>query len=244
MATYQTTVPDVSGDLPSQNGVRPLRLLLQIGVILALLPIVKAIPGLPYSGQVYMLFSVLTATWFLRRDGETWRDLGLRWADSRGGVLKGAGMVVAIFALSIAMNAIVQFLLLPALGLPVQRTLPDVSTLTLYLIMIGIIWTTNAFGEEMVFRGFLMSRFSTLLGGTRFAWVIAAFVQAVIFGLGHAYQGLAGVIITGFVGLVFGLSYLLSKRNLWPVIIAHGLINTIGMTVLYLQAAGAAAPLG
>ncbi|MEM7493527.1 MAG: type II CAAX endopeptidase family protein [Pseudomonadota bacterium] len=239
MITSFATPSEMTADIDTSNRLNPVRIIWQIGAILALWPLIKAIPGLPYAGQVYMFFSVLLATWFLRRDGETWRDLGLRWAERRGGVLKGAGMVVAIFALSIMMNAFVQFALLPALGLPVERTLPDVSTLTLYLIMIGIIWTTNAFGEEMVFRGFLMSRFSTLFGGTRFAWILAAFAQSVIFGLGHAYQGTAGIVVTGFVGLVFGLSYLLSKRNLWPVIIAHGLINTIGMTVLHLQATGA-----
>lgn len=218
---------------------RILPLLGQIAVILALWPLIKAIPGLPYAGQVYMAVSVLAATFMMRRNGETWRDLGLRWATNRRDLAKGAGMVLAVIVGSVVVNGLVQWVVASVLGLPVERELPDVSTLALYLTMMALIWTTNAFGEEMVYRGFLMSRLGALFGGTRFAWILAAFVQAAIFGLGHAYQGVVGVVITGMVGLVFGLAYLLSRRNLWPVIIAHGIINTIGMTVLHLQANGA-----
>jgi len=186
-----------------------------------------------------MGLSIILTSVFLRQSGETWRDLGLRWATDWKGLAKGAGMVALTFALCVAASGLVQWAYTAITGMPVERTLPDVSTLTLYLIMIALVWTTNAFGEEMVFRGFLMSRFSALLGGTRFAWILAAFAQAVIFGLGHAYQGFVGVLITGCVGLVFGLAYLMARRNLWPMILAHGLINTVGMTVLHLQATGA-----
>ena len=239
MATNPATAPLLEAG-PSASGFDRARpQLVQIAVILAVWPLIKLIPGLPYSGQVFMFVSVIVATWMIRRDGQTWRDLGLRWASNWRDLAKGAGMVLAVFVASVAANALVQWVLASVLGLPVERTLPDVSTLTLYLIMMGLIWTTNAFGEEMIFRAFLMSRFSALFGGSRFAWVLAALTQAVIFGLGHAYQGFAGIVITGMVGLVFGFAYLLSRRNLWPVIIAHGLINTVGMTVLHLQATGA-----
>lgn len=33
--------------------------------------------------------------------------------------------------------------------------------------------------------------------------------------------------------------YLVARRNLWPTIIGHGLVNTFGITVLHLQATGA-----
>ena len=55
----------------------------------------------------------------------------------------------------------------------------------------------------------------------------------------HAYQGIGGILTTGLIGLTFGLLYLVARRNLWPTIIGHGLVNTFGITVLHLQATGA-----
>ncbi len=211
----------------------------QILAIVALFIGVKEIPGLPYSGQVFMFLAIILSSVFLRMNGETWRDMGLRWSWKPVDLAKGAGMVVLVFASAVAANGLVQWLYVTVTGVPVERTLPDVSTLGLFLIMMALVWTTNSFGEEMVFRGFLMKRFSTIFGGTRFAWILAAFAQAMIFGLGHAYQGLVGILITGMVGLVFGLLYLVARRNLWPMIFAHGLINSVAFTVLHLQAIGA-----
>lgn len=76
---------------------------------------------------------------------------------------------------SVASAVLVQTFVVPHLGITVEPKAPAISTLTLYLLMIGTVWTTNSFGEEMINRGFLMSRFSLIFGGTRTAWVMAAF---------------------------------------------------------------------
>jgi hypothetical protein len=59
--------------------------------------------------------------------------------------------------------------------------------------------------------------------------VIVLVGQAVIFGLVHAYQSPAGMFKVGVIGLVFGLSYLGVGRNLWPLILAHGFIDSMDM---------------
>ena len=102
------------------------------------------------------------------------------------------------------------------------------------IIQLVIIWITAAFLEEFIFRGYLLNRLVDLQGSqTRLAWVLAVIGQAIIFGLAHAYQGPVGVLKTGAIGLVFGLAYLAVKRNLWPLIIAHGLIDSIDMVTHY-----------
>jgi membrane protease YdiL (CAAX protease family) len=50
----------------------------------------------------------------------------------------------------------------------------------------------------------------------------------------HVYQGLAGIITTTFIALIFGAVYLIAKRRLFPVILAHLIINTISLTAFYL----------
>jgi len=64
---------------------------------------------------------------------------------------------------------------------------------------------------------------------TKIAWVIALVSSAVIFGLVHSQQGPGGMFKVGAIGLVFGLSYLAVGRNLWPLILAHGLLDSMDM---------------
>jgi membrane protease YdiL (CAAX protease family) len=39
---------------------------------------------------------------------------------------------------------------------------------------------------------------------------------------------------TGILGLISGAATLLWRRNLWPAIIAHGLVDTLGFILIYL----------
>ena len=81
-----------------------------------------------------------------------------------------------------------------------------------------------------MFRGYLMNRIIDLQGKeTRIAWVIALVGSAVIFGLVHSQQGPGGIFKIGVIGVVFGLSYLAVGRNLWPLILAHGIIDSMDM---------------
>ncbi len=56
---------------------------------------------------------------------------------------------------------------------------------------------------------------------------------SVLFGLLHSYQGTVGVVMTGVTGLVFGILYLASGRNLWAPIIAHGTTDTVSFLIIY-----------
>jgi len=41
---------------------------------------------------------------------------------------------------------------------------------------------------------------------------------------------LTGLVNAGVIGLIFGTFFLLYKRNLWPLVLAHGFINSLGFT--------------
>jgi membrane protease YdiL (CAAX protease family) len=106
----------------------------------------------------------------------------------------------------------------------------DLRTALLYLLLV---WSFAAFGEEIAYRGYLMTRAAELLGGSRAAWWIAVIVVAVLFGIGHWYKGPSGVVDSGMAGLVLGASYLLTGRNMWTCVLAHGFIDTFGVAALY-----------
>ena len=93
--------------------------------------------------------------------------------------------------------------------------------------------------EEIVYRGFLIDRFTTVFGGgTAGAW-LAAVTQAAIFGSVHFQWGVGGILATAIMGLVWGIGYILCGRNLWVVIIAHSLAHVALVTQLYFMPAPA-----
>lgn len=100
--------------------------------------------------------------------------------------------------------------------------------------LLALNWTVAAFGEELAFRIVLMRGVAFALGDTRIAFGIALIVQAVVFGLVHAYQGPAGIAGTAINGLVYGGLTLAARGSIWPAAMAHGLSNTLGIVEVYL----------
>ncbi len=108
------------------------------------------------------------------------------------------------------------------------------NNLPRYLMWLAIVWTSAAFGEEMFFRGYLVTRLQEAFSGVYIAPALAILIAATVFAYGHAgYQGLRGFIITGLIGIAFGIMYLTLKKNLWPIILVHGIIDTISFTSMY-----------
>jgi membrane protease YdiL (CAAX protease family) len=109
------------------------------------------------------------------------------------------------------------------------------GNLKVALLYLGLIWTFAAFGEEIGYRGYLMRRAADVRGGTRAAWWIAVIVVAVLFGYGHYYKGQAGILDSAVAGLILGAAFLISGRNLWTCVLAHGFIDTVGVVALYFE---------
>jgi membrane protease YdiL (CAAX protease family) len=107
------------------------------------------------------------------------------------------------------------------------------GSLPVALKWLGIVWTRAAFGEEFAYRGYLLARSADLGRGSRAANLAGVVFVAILFGLGHFYKGPAGVVDSGFAGLVLGAAFLVSGRNLWACVLAHGFIDTFGVAALY-----------
>jgi len=96
-----------------------------------------------------------------------------------------------------------------------------------------IIWIFAAFGEELSYRGYLLTRAADVFKRTGAAYVVAMLLVAVLFGFGHYYKGPSGVLDSTYSGIVLGSAYLLSGRNLWAAILAHGISDTFALVVVY-----------
>jgi CAAX protease family protein len=112
---------------------------------------------------------------------------------------------------------------------PVEGNL-ELAVLGVFYALIGA-----GFYEEFTFRGFLMQGLALLFGGGRSAWIAACLVQGALFGLAHTYQNPLGIAITGMLGILMGVIVLASGRNLWPVIIGHGLFDASRFVLFYFQ---------
>jgi len=110
---------------------------------------------------------------------------------------------------------------------------PLAGNLPLFLFMVTAAWTLVAFGEEMVFRAFLINSLAGAFGNFKARWVLALTGSSLLFGLAHYDWGIAGIIETIIAGLILGSIYLRTGRNLWVTIIAHGLINTLKFSLVY-----------
>lgn len=80
---------------------------------------------------------------------------------------------------------------------------------------------TAAVTEELIFRGYLLSRLEKTLRNNWMAWIISA----VIFALAHlGYGTIINLLIPLVIGLIFGF-YQQRYRNIWVLIVCHLLID-------------------
>jgi hypothetical protein len=108
------------------------------------------------------------------------------------------------------------------------------GNLKVALLTLGLVWTFAAFGEEIAYRGYLLTRAADLGGRSQAAYWIGMIFVSILFGYGHYYKGPSGIIDSGVAGLILGAAYVLSGRNLWASILAHGLIDTFAVVVVFL----------
>ena len=176
--------------------------------------------------------AVVALTLLLRHRGESWAALGLR-KPRRWSVAMAQGVVIAVVVLSVMAG--LQLMLEGFFKTPDESFLDEVrGNLWLYLYFVGVVsWLSQGLGEELLFRGFIMTRLAQMFRLNRAAWGAAVLVQGVLFGLMHSYQGIAGMIATAAAGMVFGIGYLMTGRNLLPCVIAHALCGTVLISMMY-----------
>jgi hypothetical protein len=166
------------------------------------------------------------------RDG-SWTAMGLRWPVSWPRTVLFA---LATAALRILLGALVVDPLTahfwpPAIAPSGTSEITGHAMVALRWLL--IVWTFAAFGEEIGYRGYLLNRAADVGGRSKAAYWTGVVVVAVLFGFGHYYKGPSGIVDSGMAGLLLGAAYVLSGRNLWVCILAHGFIDTFGVTAAF-----------
>jgi len=199
-------------------------------LLVALIFVADARHHIYFSKTPYLLILGWISLWIR---GIGWRGVGLVRYRSWGITVAlgiGCGLLMEGFELFVS-----QPLLVKLLGK--QPNFENFRALTgnpkLLFLALVLVWTLAAFGEEMVYRGYLMNRVADLFRRTRAAWIISLIAVNVGFGLAHSGQGITGMVDEGLMGILLGLMYLVTGRNLSVPVIAHGVADTIDIVWIF-----------
>ena len=201
--------------------------ILALGAVFAFAKLVWANleAGFVTPGTVFILAGLVLIWALQRRRGAGLAALGLRRPESWK-------IFTLVFLGTLGLTFVIGVFGVPMLqgifGDTDVPLVPESSTVPLFLIWLRIM-VTAAFGEEVVFRGFLLGRLESLFSGAPFATGLAVLAQAILFGLAHYASGMVTVITAGLIGLVFGAAYIRGGRNLWPLILVHAIPDTISL---------------
>lgn len=186
---------------------------------------------LPFSKTPYLL----VLGWLsLRCRGLRWKDVGLR-APGNWKMSILAGLLVGI-----AMETLELFATQPLLtkwfaqGPDLHQLNRLIGNSRILVIALVLAWALAAFGEETVYRGYLMNRAAGLFHGSKRAWLVSLVLITILFGLAHFPQGITGVTENVIDGAILAILYLASGRNLCAPIVAHGIQDSIDVVLIYL----------
>jgi membrane protease YdiL (CAAX protease family) len=189
-----------------------------------------------WIANVLMLMIVWTG---LKLRGESWRDFGLTfkavsWKDG----IKVFLLSLLVFILAAAGFIIGSVIMANVTGIPESANLSGYDYLKgniwMLLLTLGGVYIVSSFGEEVIYRAFLINRFSQLALNTKKGRTVAVILSSIVFGLVHYEWGPMGIVQTGFMGLALGICYLILKKRLWILILAHAYMDTLLMIQLYL----------
>lgn len=187
----------------------------------------------PMPGRTLAVGAIIW--WFMRQRAETWTDFGLGrprrvWLSV---VLGIAFLAVKLTVVQPLADGLARLLEVPR-GDPsaFAHLQGNPTALAAWLV---IAWVVAGFGEEFIFRGYLMKRLSDLMHGTAAGWGVAVVAQALLFGALHGYLGVGGAISAAVSALAMGAFFFAARRNLWPVVFVHGAWDSLVLIFIYLQ---------
>ena len=214
---------------------KPLIALIDLAIFLSVMFLVReiSIEGLGFWGYALFksLITVGVATLLLYYRKQSWKDLGLTKPDH---FLKSLGVAAIILIGTVVSMMIFELFVRDLLFANTESGTDSGSfselegNLPYFFSILLFVWI-ESFLEELQDRGFSLNRFDSLFSKIPLSTVLAVLSQAAIFGFRHSYDFSPRAVTTGLIGLVFGTVYVLTGRNLWPLILAHIILNTMSM---------------
>jgi len=192
--------------------------------------------GVIWVANLLMLAMIWTS---LKLRGQYWKDFGLtltRVSLTEG--LRIFGLSLLVFVIAVGSFLMGSILMANITGIPESADFSRYDFLKdnlggLFLSLAGV-YIVSSFGEEVIYRAFLINRISELANSTKYSSVIAVILSSIFFGLIHYEWGPMGMVQTGFIGLALGICYIKLKKRLWILILAHAYMDTVLLVQMYM----------
>jgi len=194
----------------------------------------ESIPRVFLHAAMAAVFTIFSVTLLLRLSGEKYKDIGFEKQSVFKQLQNGFLFGVLIFILdTIVLSPILDAVLSQSSssGLEMSRLFKNAFFLPVFIF---IALFKGGFSEEL-WRIFVLTRFEKILGKP--GLILALIVNSVIFGVGHLYQGVGGMISIGLIGFLYALVYL-RKRLALEAVAAHAAFNLIQIILGYIVYSG------
>lgn len=228
----------------------PLRNIAELAVLAAYLLVVPAwservlrgfgiaaegIAQVAFTSALYVGFFVLAVA-IVKLRGQRLRDLGLRVPPNLlASTLVGVGVAAAFF---VAVEIMKRTGVMTSDWSDASEWRNNVALLLAWVAMITVF---TGVVEEFIYRGLVMDRIASALGGGRVGLVAAVLGQAVLFALAHAYGNLELILFSGAFALAYAALYL-RDGSLWAPIVAH-IVYDVSRVVFFFYVATYGDPL-
>jgi membrane protease YdiL (CAAX protease family) len=188
-----------------------------------------------WTANILMLLMVFTG---IKLRGEGLEHFGFSFKKVTWKIgLKTFLQSIIVFILALAGFVIGSIIMANITGIPESSDMSSYDYLKdniwMLFLTLGGVYIVSSFGEEVIYRAFLINRISELGLNSKKGKILAVIISAIIFGLAHYSWGIMGVVQTTFMGLALGGSYLYLKKRIWVLIFAHAYMDTILMFQLY-----------
>lgn len=184
---------------------------------------VRSLLEIKYASQVALVLCLVVITLLMKYRNISWKNLGFKKPESLMRAL--VFTVLCVISIGVIFNFVIQPLF-PHGANDINSGQPiSLGEMLFQLFFIGIL--SAAIGEEMLFRGFLLNNLNEIFGKNIIGTAAAIIIQAFIFGVLHA--GVQGMVSAGTIGLILGVFYVASGRNLIVVMVAHAVPDVLSI---------------
>jgi membrane protease YdiL (CAAX protease family) len=191
----------------------------------SIMNLTKSLPTMFLTAGLVGLAYVVVVALLLRSHKEKYSDLGFSGDSIKKQFLNGLLFGTLIFILQ-------TFLLSPLVDALLPKTASqgmDPARMFAKLVYLPILIALTVFKgglAEELWRVFVLTRFRRAWGKT--GLIFALTVSSLLFGLGHLYQGLGGVMTIAVVGFFYALVFL-RKGKAWEAVIAHAWYDVVSV---------------
>ena len=163
--------------------------------------------------------------YFLWRNGESRQTIGWNFRRFRREALLGLVLFPIVFFGAAFLDLGLLKAGFSAPRVPLPSVLPFQGTAQTILAVCLVI--VVAICEETIFRGYLILRFKA----TTASLAAAVILSSIVFSIGHGYEGSAGVVTVGTMGLAFALVYVW-RRSLVAPAVMHFLQDLLAIVIV------------